>query len=146
MIYLENTAEQLNTGWIQHYSEGGSMMKPDLMNVIRLYNYVVRGVEDTALEDDTRAYGGVIRAKKGQLVETIARRMVEIAWEHIGGNQLRLSMDRKTVKVPIDRDYVRNIPDAEIKRYIKSNIDGYFYRIRPDLCVHIDGNLINLWC
>lgn len=117
-------------------------MKSSLMELINAYDLLVRRIEDDAYNDESRAYGGVIRAGKGLLVESMAKRLVEIAWEDIGGNQLRLSMSKKSVKIPIDIDYVRKIPDAEIRRYIEENIEAYFYRIRSDVHVYIDGALV----
>lgn len=45
-------------------------------DIIGLYNSVVGGVDAKARDSD-RAYGGVLRATKGKLVETMAKHIVD---------------------------------------------------------------------
>ncbi len=71
--------------------------------IIKAYEILVKGIEDQANEDEDRAYVGIIRAGKGKLVESIARHMVEIAWEKIGGESKRLSLVKNTFNIPINR-------------------------------------------
>ena len=48
--------------------------------IIALYDKAVGGIEEGAASDVERAYGGIIRAEKGKLVEAIAKSVVQIAW------------------------------------------------------------------
>ena len=54
-----------------------------LNTLIAAYNKVVKGIDDEAAASQDRAYGGIIRAGKGKLVESIATHLVEIAWEDV---------------------------------------------------------------
>lgn len=51
----------------------------DVEKLIEAYNLLVKGIESEAIEDEDRAYGGMIRAGKGLLVESLAKRLIEIA-------------------------------------------------------------------
>ncbi len=83
--------------------------------LIRSYNLLVGGIEDEALDDADRAYGGVIRAPKGKLVEEMVPHIIRLAWQDCGGPSERLSFgDVKTYRVQIQPDYVERLPD-EIK-------------------------------
>lgn len=65
--------------------------------LIRSYNLLVGGIEETATSDEERAFGGVIRAAKGKLVEGMAPHIVRLAWAECGGAPERLSFgDVKT--------------------------------------------------
>ena len=68
--------------------------------IIRSYNLLVAGIDDRATAERGRAYGGVIRAAKGKLVESIAPHIVGLAWQERGGALSRLSFgDVKTYRV-----------------------------------------------
>ena len=45
-----------------------------LDDCVAIYEKVIRGVEREATENKERAYGGYVRAKKGNPVEEIAKR------------------------------------------------------------------------
>jgi len=47
--------------------------------LIAAYNKLVKGIDDTATASNDRAYGGIIRAGKGELVENIAAKLIKIA-------------------------------------------------------------------
>ena len=57
-------------------------------------NAQIRGIEQIAKKDIDRAYGGIIRAGKGALVEEMCKMLVKIAWDELGGNE---KSDRKSV-------------------------------------------------
>lgn len=107
--------------------------------LIRSYNLLVVGIEDEAMDDEKRAYGGIIRAAKGKLVESLTPHIIQLAWQEVGGSLGRLSFgDVKTYKVPIQLDYVERLPD-EIRNYINERKDKHFYRVKVDRHVFIDG-------
>ena len=107
--------------------------------LIRSYNLLVGGIEDEAIDDEERAYGGVIRAAKGKLVESMAPHIVRLAWADCGGQPDRLSFgDAKTYRVPVAPDYVDRLPD-EIRDYISARLDQHFYRAQVDQHIFVDG-------
>lgn len=110
--------------------------------IVKAYEILVKGIEADAYDDEERAFGGIIRAGKGKLVESIAKHMVEIAWENINGDPTRLSFRKSPYKIPIKIDYVRKIKDSEVKKYILNNIDNFFYTFKTDVHVSIDENMV----
>jgi hypothetical protein len=110
--------------------------------IIKAYEILIKGIESYAIEEEDRAYGGVIRAGKGKLVESIAQHMVEIAWEKLNGDPEKLSFHKQTIKIPINKQYIEKIKDKEIQSYIYSNIDDYYYRLKSEINVLIDNNLV----
>ena len=111
-------------------------------DIIRQYSLSVGGVREDATYNDERAYGGVIRSVKGKLVEDMATDIIELAWYSSGGSLQRLSFgDTKSYRVPIQSDYVANLP-AEIRDYINAQRDEYFYRAKVDKHVFVDGKLV----
>lgn len=67
--------------------------------------------------------------------------MVEIAWHNLGGDESRLSLERKTIRIPINPAYIDKIKSEEVKAHIKANISDYFYGFKTDIHVSIDENL-----
>jgi len=59
--------------------------------LINEYEATMDNLERRARETRTRAYGGLIRAEKGRLVEKIAKKLIELAWEDLGNDPARLS-------------------------------------------------------
>jgi len=110
--------------------------------IIKAYEILVKGIEDDAINDDDRAYGGIIRAGKGKLVESIGRHIVEIAWDNIKGDPKRLSFEKKTIIVPINKKYIEKLKSKEIKDYIFKNINNYYYGLKTDIHVSINNKLI----
>jgi hypothetical protein len=107
--------------------------------IIDIYNKVIKGVETEALSSQKRAYGGIIRAEKGKLVEEISRLIVEASWEKLKQDKKRLSFPKKRFKIPIKRSYLKKL-DPEIRDYIEQNIKDFYYSYKPDIAVFIDNN------
>lgn len=110
-----------------------------LSSIIKAYEALIKGIDTKAQDSIDRAYGGIVRAGKGKLVESIGKELVKIAWEGLGGNEEKLSFVNKTIKIPLKREYLNRIRNPEVKKYIERNIKKMFYRIKPDIRVHIDG-------
>lgn len=111
-------------------------------DLIRSYNLLVAGIEDKAISDDERAYGGIIRAAKGKLVESMASHVIRLAWLESGGNSGRLSLgDTKRYMVPIQDEYIASQP-KDIADYINGRKQDYHYRAQVDLHVFIDGEFV----
>lgn len=109
--------------------------------IVKAYKILVKGIEAEADDNDERAYGGIIRAGKGKLVESIAKHMVEIAWDKLKGKPERLSFEKQTFKVPINKPYINKIKYKEVRDYILSHIDDYYYGLKTDVLVSIDGKV-----
>lgn len=110
-----------------------------IKHLVETYNTVVRVVDADAIREEVRAYGGVVRAVKGKLQEHITEELVGIAWRDLGCDPDRLIIDSRKHKISIKPDYVQAIPDAEIRSYIQSNIDDYYYGLSVDKQIYIDN-------
>ena len=110
--------------------------------LIRYYDILVGGIEEEAQDDDDRAYGGIIRAAKGKLVEQIAPHIVHLAWLEIDGDPARLSIDdERTYPVAIQPGYVERLPE-DTRDYINAHLDGYTYPARVDRHVFVDREFV----
>lgn len=119
-----------------------SNLRRKIDELITTYNNVVKVVDKNANEEKDRAYGGVVRSVKGKLQEHITEEIINIAWESLGGKNERLSIDSKKHKIPIQKDYVMQVEDKEVKQYILSNISDYFFGLSVDKQVYIDKKLV----
>ena len=117
---------------------------PTTEGLLKAYNILVRNIDDEAIAgdaDSSRAYGGIIRAGKGLLVESLAKSLIRIAWKNLGGDQNRISTEKKPIIVPISHKYIQQLKNPDVKKYILENVDKYFYRFKTDVHVYIDGVL-----
>ena len=110
--------------------------------ILKAYKILVEGIEMDAREDEERAFGGIIRSGKGRLVEGIATHMIDIAWERLGGEQNRISFNKRIYNIPINPEYINKIKHKEVRDYITANIDDYYYGLRNDVQVWIDGEIV----
>lgn len=119
-------------------------MKTDkkINEIILLYNSIIKGIEQIALDDLTRAYGGVIRAAKGSFVEDITKLLIIIAWEELGGKSARISFIKETKKLKIEKKYIDKIENKIIKDHISENINDYHFVIKTDVHCSIDNEFI----
>lgn len=113
-----------------------------IQEIIDAYEALVKGIEKKAKDSQVRTYGGIIRAGKGKLVESIAQRVIEIAWNAMGEPSERLSFAHKTFQFPIKAEYIDKIKHPTIKKYIQNNIDVYTYGFKPDVQVCVDENFV----
>lgn len=114
----------------------------EIQEIIDAYQHLVLGIEKKAQIDKSRAYGGIIRAGKGKLVESISEHIVKLAWKKLGQPDNRLKIIRKEFKIPIKEEYVEKLRNEEVKNYIKKKIEDkiedYSYRLTPDRTILID--------
>lgn len=117
--------------------------KQKIQEIIKMYDLHVKGVVDEASASSDRAFGGVIRADKGKLVEQIAEELVRIAWVHVlGQNIKRLEMNKKKMPIGIDDAYIARISDPRVRKYVADNRGKLIYKFGTDVQVFIDKKLI----
>lgn len=115
-------------------------LKSFINKFISEYETLVKNIDVKAKSSKHRAYGGMIRSEKGGFVERLAKSLIEIAWKELLGNDpARLSFENKRVKIPIKKEYIERVKDPEVREFIKSNIKDYYYRLKPDVLVSVDG-------
>jgi hypothetical protein len=118
-----------------------------LLSIVKAYEALIKGIDTEAQNSEDRAYGGIVRAGKGKLVESIGKELIRFAWRELGRDERGLSFINKTIKIPIKKEYIERIKDPEVKKYLQENINKIFYRIKPDVRVHIDGKFkISIEC
>jgi len=111
----------------------------DIQSLINAYEFLVKGIDTKAKESEDRAYGGIIRAGKGLLVESLAKSLVETDWKELGRSPAKLSLEKETVKIPIKEEYLERVKSPEVKKFIKAHIKDFYYPLRTDVHVHVDG-------
>ncbi len=114
---------------------------PTVQDIVHAYNLLMRHIEDDA-HDKLRAYGGIIRAGKGALVESMAKSIIEIAWHNLGGKTDRLSFEKQPIWVPIRKQYIDRIKDTKIRKHILKNIRNYIYKFKTDVHINVDSKLV----
>ncbi|MDR1554301.1 MAG: hypothetical protein LBS69_12705 [Prevotellaceae bacterium] len=105
-------------------------------------NAQIRGIEQIALKDENRAYGGIIRAGKGGLVEFLCRELIKIAWNEINGKEEILFFSDKKIQIPIKKEYISKITSPEIREWIKDNFNDFVFHAQVDIHVFIDNKFI----
>ena len=114
-----------------------------LTEIIFEYNKVIKEMDIAAKTSKQRAYGGVIRSKKGSLVENMTANLVKIAWTDILNQQLsRMEINKKKMPIKISDDYIARILDPEVKSYVENNRRLFKYKFGTDVQVFIDGKLV----
>ncbi len=114
------------------------MNEDRIKKVIKLYNSIVKNVDLQASSSVQRAYGGIIRAKKGTLVEDTAKMLIVAAWEDLGGKRSRLDFEKESQKLYIKDTYIDKINNSEIKEHLRENKENFFYRSKSDVHCRID--------
>ena len=113
------------------------------LEIIQKYNSMIETMEERAIADNQRAYGGFIRSEKGKLLEYTVRQLIRIAWHELGQEQNRLSIHKvKTYKIQVKTEYVQQLQNLEVKSYILDNIEKYLYRAKVDVHVFVDEKFV----
>lgn len=114
-----------------------------LKALISAYNSLVKGIDDEAAMNHDRAYGGIIRAGKGKLVESIATHLVQIAWEDVlYQSPVRMEINKKKLPIGINNKYIERITDPRVKEYVKKHRAELVYKFGTDVQVFVDGRLV----
>jgi hypothetical protein len=115
---------------------------PSISEIIRIYETIVKVVDDQAKEQTNRAYGGAVRMIKGKLQEIITEEIIKLAWTNLKGKKERLEINSKKIKVPIQKSYVANLKNEKVKKYINEHISEYNYGLSVDKHIFIDGKFV----
>ena len=117
--------------------------KSKLTIIIKAYDAVMKGIQEEALASVDRAYGGIVRAGKGVLVENIATQLIDIAWNDIL-DQLssRLTMNKTKINIGIKNEYISKIPNETVKKYVGDHLADHIYKFGTDVHVFIDDKLV----
>lgn len=80
-----------------------TIVETKLNTLITTYDKLVKGIDEQAAISRDRAYGGVIRAGKGELVESLVTHLVQIAWEDVlHQNRARMEINKKKMPIGIN--------------------------------------------
>jgi hypothetical protein len=121
----------------------GNEIGNEINEIVEAYNKLVLGIEKEATSNQvSRAYGGIIRAGKGKLVESIAKEMILIAWQSLKGDTKRIEFRTKKIKIPINMGYINSLKDQKIKNYLLRNVKKCYYLQKSDLHVYIDDKFV----
>lgn len=111
----------------------------EVEGIIKAYNLLVKGIDKKAHDNEEgRAYGGIVRAGKGTMLESIAKTLVMLAWKDLGQKEDRLKILGVRIKIPIKKEYIDNLEDEEVKAHIQKNMKKYVYPYKSDVLVAID--------
>lgn len=111
--------------------------------LISAYNTLVKGIDSEAATSHDRAYGGIIRAGKGELVESLTARLVQIAWEDVlGQSPYRMKINKTKMPIGINDKYIERISDPRVKKYVRANRAEMIYKFGTDVQVFVDGRLV----
>ena len=119
------------------------MANDEIKEIIDAYNALMKNIEiDATHSEEGRAYGGIVRAGKGKLVESIAKILVQLAWKRLNQNSDRLEIIGRRIKIPIKEEYIEKLEEGEVKEQIKKNIEDYYYPYKPDVLISIDDEIV----
>ena len=108
------------------------------------YDNLLENLEDKANESE-RAYGGYVRAFKGELVEYMARELVTVAWVDVLGqdiNRMRITKEKMPVYLTNKYGFLDKIQDEEVKKYLTDHQREQKYKFGTDAQVFIDNKLV----
>lgn len=121
-------------------------MEESLKKLIHIYDESVKNISSKAKDqldkNKKRAYGGIVRASKGSLVQLLAEELIKISWAKLNQKENRLSFITEKIKVPLEKNYLEKIKDRDVKEYIQKNINKFYYGIRSDIHVFIDETFV----
>ena len=125
-------------------------MKPEtriaLEDIIETYNRCMSVMEHDAaraMEEDSRAYGGFVRAAKGKMQEYITERLIRVSWSsELQENPRRLEVNSNKIQIPIQLDYIHKIKVKSVRNYILENVRDFYYGLSVDKHVFVDDIFI----
>jgi len=132
------------------YREGGILMKISI-DALKELEELKKHYDDTlanlkkAADNSERAYGGYVRAFKGELVEYMAKQLVIIAWTKILNQNIN-RLDINKTKLPVYMtnryNYLDRVKEPKVKKWLIDNQKDQIYKFGTDVQVFIDGKLV----
>lgn len=93
--------------------------------------------------DKSRVFQGQVRAKKGTLVEDLAKDIVIASCIDLNIDLERLSFKYNPVSIGFENlDYLFRIKNVNVSEHILDNLDDYIYDLKTDVHVNIDNHFI----
>lgn len=117
-----------------------------LKDIVETYDRYMRVMEHDAakaVKEDSRAYGGFVRAAKGKMQEYITEKLIRVTWEvELDKPSRDLNINSEKIRIPIQMDYVNRIKDTTVRDYILTNIRKFHYGLSVDKHVFVNGKLV----
>ena len=116
-------------------------MTPDIdevQQIINAYTHVVKGIDAEAHNTESeRAYGGIVRAGKGKLHESITKQLISLAWKKLEQPESALQIEHFTTYIPLNQGYIERIKNSEVKKYLQERLPALKYPMGIDWTVSI---------
>jgi len=110
----------------------------EIQQIIDAYDNVVRQIDADARNPEMeRAYGGIVRAGKGKLHESITNQLVYLAWKKLEQDESSLQVQHIVTQIPINHEYIESIRNPEIKKYLHDHLADLKYPLGIDWTVSI---------
>lgn len=120
-----------------------TVVENKLQTLISAYNTLVKGIDIEASISNDRAYGGIIRAGKGELVESMVAHLIQIAWcDVLGQRASRLEINKKKMPIKVKDNYIDRIKEPAVREYVRANKNSLIYKFGTDVQVFIDNKLV----
>lgn len=116
--------------------------KKRLEKLIEIANHKIQGIDLVAQIDEQRAYGGIIRATKGKLLEEFCKDIVRIAWDELGGKADEIDFSNTRINIPLNKTYIKTIKSEEIRKWIRANYKDFIFPAQVDVHVMIKGDFV----
>ncbi len=105
------------------------------------YERVIKSIDREAADQTSRAYGGVVRAVKGQWVEDLTERLIELAWDRLEADRSRLEVNPQRHRIPMESGYLEKLDD-ETRAHILASDEEYTYPANVDKQICVDGKFV----
>jgi hypothetical protein len=111
-------------------------------DILKTYESIQKICDTRSARRCTGGYRHFIRTMKTAVMEYIVKESVKLAWQNLGGTEERLDINSSKIHIPIQRSYVEQIKDGQVRKYIFENINQYYYGLSVDKHVFIDGKFV----
>lgn len=116
--------------------------KVKVEQLVEIVNNKIQGIEYVAKIDEDRAYGGIIRAAKGKLLEEFCWELVQIAWDELGGVPDDIQCKHNRINIPLNKDYISRIKCSEVREWIRTNYDDFVFPAQVDVHVYVKNRFV----
>lgn len=114
-------------------------MLSTIREISQAFDFLAWGIKNRQCDENSNL---AVALYKETLLKGIAKNLVEIAWNALGGEPIRLNFQRKSVYNPLITEYLKRVRPQEVADYIRAHIEQYFYGHKTDVHVNIDGEFV----